>query len=258
MERWQCLVFQGSFLILVPLLVSTTNDQNPVMSPFLSKQSLILAPGNSAASTPTNPDLSDLKGQVTPDPESSSQPAKKAKVTVKAERHLQKRQHPKKASFQKQNGIPKGADSELSTVPSSTKAPTSSKLQGSSQPAEKAEVTVVARRPKVTGIKKKQSPKLQASKKVASLKQNASPKGMNAEIPAGLPLSQTQATQKAENCVHPFGKTQGAKEVKQQLPQKTSKKAAFQNQNGTPKGLKTPSMSSLGSSQPPPAKRRKS
>ncbi|XP_053517467.1 probable 28S rRNA (cytosine(4447)-C(5))-methyltransferase [Artibeus jamaicensis] len=216
------------------------------------------APGNSAASTPTNPDLGDLKGQVTPEPQSSSQPAKKAKVAVKAERHLQKRQHPKKASFQKQNGIPKGADSELSTVPFSTKDPASSKLQDGSQPAEKAKVTVVARKSKVTGIKKQQSPKLQASKKVPSLKQNAPPKGTDAEIPAGLRLSQTLATQKAENCVQPFGKTQGAKKVKQQLPQKTSKKAAFPKQNGTPKGPKTPVMSSLGSSQPPPAKRRKS
>lgn len=258
MECWQCQVFPGSFLILMPLLVSTTNDQNPVMKPFFSKQSLILAPGNSAASTPTNPDLPDLKGQVTPEPESSSQPAKKAKVAVKAERHLQKRRHPKKASFQKQNGIPKGADSELSTVPSSTKAPASSKLQDSSQPAAKAEVTVVARKPKAAGIKKRQSPKLQASKKVPSLKQNAPSKGMDAEIPAGLHLSQTLAAQKAENCVQPFGKTQGAKKVKQQLSRKTSKKAAFQKQNGTPKRPKTPPMSSLGSSQPPPAKRRKS
>ncbi|XP_054430697.1 probable 28S rRNA (cytosine(4447)-C(5))-methyltransferase [Pteronotus mesoamericanus] len=207
------------------------------------------APGNSAASTPTNPDLPDLKGQVTPKPESSSQPAKKAKVAVKAERHLQKQQHLKKASLQKKNGIPKGADSELSAVPSITKALTSSKLQDTSQPAEKAKVKEVVRRPKVTGKQKQQSPKLQSSKKVAFRKQNAPPKGIDAEVPA---------TQKPENCVQPFGKTQGAEKVKQQLPQKTSKKAGFQKQNGTPKGPKTLTMSSLASSQPPPAKRRKS
>lgn len=209
------------------------------------------APGNSATSTPTNPDVPDLKGQVTPKPESSSKPAKKATGAVKAERHLQKRQHPKKTSFQKQNGIPKGADSELSTGPSVPKVQASSKLQDNRQPAEKA---VVIRKPKGTGKLKPQAPKLQSSKKVAFRRQNAPLKGMDTELPSGLSLSKTLTTWKPENGVQP----QGAEKVKQQVPQKPSKKAAFQKQNGTPEGPQTPTMSPLSASRPPPAKRRKS
>nr|KAF6453288.1 hypothetical protein HJG59_013183 [Molossus molossus] len=211
--------------------------------------------GNSATSTSTNPDLPDLKGQVTSKPESSSQPAKKAKGAVKAEWHLQKRQYPKKASFQKQNDIPKGADSELSTIPSITKAQASSKLWDSSQPAEQAEVI---RKPKVPGKLKQQSPKRQSSKKAAFQEQSALLKGMDTERPSRLSLSKTQGTQKPENCVQPLQSPQGAEKVKQQVPQKPSKKAAFQKQNGIPKGPKTPTRSPLGSSRPPPAKRRKS
>lgn len=209
------------------------------------------APENSATSTTAS------LGQVTPKPESSSQPAKKAKVAVKAKQQLQKRQHPKKASFKKQNGngISKEACSDLSTVSSVTKAQASSMLQGSSLPAKKAKVI---REPKVTGKLKRQSPKLQSSKKVAFQKQNAPVKGMVTETPAVLSFSKTQATQKPENCVQSFGKTQGAEKVKQQLPEQLSKKTAFQKQNGTPKGPKTPAMSPLGSSWSPPAKRRKS
>ncbi|XP_059538005.1 probable 28S rRNA (cytosine(4447)-C(5))-methyltransferase [Myotis daubentonii] len=209
------------------------------------------APGNSATSTPTNPDVPDLKGQVTPKPESSSKPAKKAQGAVKAEWHLQKRQRPKKTSFQKQNGIPKGADSESSTGPSVPKVQASSKLQGNRQPAEKA---VVIRKPKVTGKLKQLSPKLQSSKKVAFRRQNAPLKGMDTEMPSGLSLSKPLATWKPENCVQP----QGAEKVKQQVPQKPSKKAAFQKQNGTSEGPQTPTMSPLSASRPPPAKRRKS
>ncbi|EPQ12353.1 Putative ribosomal RNA methyltransferase NOP2 [Myotis brandtii] len=207
--------------------------------------------GNSATSTPTNPDVPDLKGQVIPKPESSSKPAKKAKGAVKAEWHLQKRQRPKKTSFQKQNGIPKGADSELSTGPSVPKVQASSKPQGNRQPAEKA---VVIRKPKVTGKLKQQSPKLQSSKKVAFRRQNAPLKAMDTEMPTGLSLSKPQATWKPENCVQP----QGAEKAKQQVPQKPSKKAAFQKQNGTSEGPQTPTMSPLSASRPPPAKRRKS
>lgn len=207
------------------------------------------APGNPAASTPAS------LGHVTPKPESSSQPAKKAKVETKQQ--LQKLQHPKKASFKKQNGsgISKGADSDLSTAPSVTKVQASSMLQDSSQPAEKAKVM---REPKVTGKLKQQSPKLQSFKKVAFRKQNAPVKGMDTDTPAVLSLSKTQATQKPENCIQPFGKTHRAEKIKQQLPEQLSKKTAFQKQNGTPKGRKTPTMSPLDSSRPPPAKRRKS
>lgn len=209
------------------------------------------APGNSATSTPTNPDVPDLKGQVTSKPESSSKPAKKARGAVKAEWQLQKRQHPKKTSFQKQNGVPKGADSELSTGPSFPKVQASSKLQGNGQPAAKA---VVIRKPKVTGKLKQQAPKLQSSKKVGFRRQNASPKGMDTELPSGQSLSKTRVPWKPENGVQP----QGAEKLKQQVPQKPSKKAAFQKQNGTPEGPQTPTMSSLSASRPPPAKRRKS
>lgn len=194
--------------------------------------------------------MSDLKGQVTPKPENSSKPAKRAKGAVKAERHLQKRQHPKKTTFQKQNGIPKGADSELSTGPSVPKVQAFSKLQGNRLPAERG---VVIRKPKVTGKLKQQAPKLQSSKKVAFRRQNAPLKGMDSELPSGMSLSKTLATWKPENCAQP----QGAEKVKQQVPQKSSKKAAFQKQNGTPEGPQTPTLS-LSASRPPPAKRRKS
>lgn len=211
--------------------------------------------GNSATSTPTNPDLPSPKGEVTPKPERSSQPAKKARVAVQAKQRLQKRQLPKKASFQKQNGISKGTGSELSTVSSVTKVQPSSKLQDSKQPAEKA---VVVREPKVAG-RLKQSPKLQSSKKVAFPKQCVPPKGMDPEIPPVPSLSKTQDAFKPEDCNQPLGNTTtGAEKVKQQLPEQSFKKTAFQKQNGTPKGPKTPTMSPRSSSRPPPAKRRKS
>ncbi|XP_061061748.1 probable 28S rRNA (cytosine(4447)-C(5))-methyltransferase [Eubalaena glacialis] len=211
--------------------------------------------GNSVISTLTNLDLPNLKGQVTPQPESSSLPAKKARVAGQAKQRLQKRQHPKKASFQKQNGISKGTGSELSTVFSVTKAQASSKLQDSSQPAEKA---AVVREPKVAGKLKQQSPKLQSSKKAAFRKQRVASKGTYAETPAAPSLSKAQATLKPEDCDQPLGNTTGAEEVKQQVPEQPFKKAAFQKQNGTHKGPKTPIMSPRSYSRPPPAKRRKS
>ncbi|KAB0399263.1 hypothetical protein E2I00_005294, partial [Balaenoptera physalus] len=167
---------------------------------------------NSVISTLTNLDLPNLKGQVTPQPECSSLPAKKARVAGQAKQRLQKRQHPKKASFQKQNGISKGTDSELSTVFSVTKAQASSKLQDSSQPAEKA---AVVREPKVSVKLKQQSPKLQSSKKAAFRKQRAAPKGTYTETPAAPSLSKAQATLKPEDRDQPLGNTTGAEEVKQ-------------------------------------------
>ncbi|XP_012493312.1 PREDICTED: probable 28S rRNA (cytosine(4447)-C(5))-methyltransferase isoform X1 [Propithecus coquereli] len=210
--------------------------------------------GNSATATPTNTDLPDLKGQVTPKSKNSSQPAKKAKGSTKAKQQLQKQQHPKKA-FHKLNGISKGADSELSTVPAVTKAQASSKLQGSSRPAKKAEVTG---KPKVTGKLKQQSPELQSSKKVAFVKQNAPPKSMDTEMSAVLSLSKTQATPKPKDRHQPLGKAKGPEKVKQQLSEQPFKRAAFQKQNGTPEGPQIPTVSPLSSSRPPPAKRRKS
>uniref|UniRef100_A0A2K5SHH6 Nucleolar protein 1 n=1 Tax=Cebus imitator TaxID=2715852 RepID=A0A2K5SHH6_CEBIM len=205
--------------------------------------------GNSETTTPTNVDLP----QVIPKSENSSQPAKKAKRAAKAKQQLQKQQHPKKASPQKLNGISKGADSELSTIPSVTKTQASSRLQDSSQPAGKAEGI---REPKVAGKLKQRSPKLQSSKKVAFLKQNAPPKGTDTETPAVLSPSKTQATLKPKDGRQPFGRAKGVE--KQQLPEQPSKKAAFQKQNGTPKGLQSPTVSLVSSSHTPPAKRRKS
>ncbi|XP_019320269.1 probable 28S rRNA (cytosine(4447)-C(5))-methyltransferase [Panthera pardus] len=209
--------------------------------------------GNSAASTPTNLDLPEVKDHMTPKPKGSSHPAKKARVAVKAKQQLQKRQHPKKASFQKQNGISKGTDSSSPTVSCDTKSQASSKLQDSSQPAQKAEVI---RGPKVPRKLKQQLAMPQASKKVAFRKQNAS-RVTDTEVPV-LSLSKTQATLKPEDCDQPFGNSKRAEKVKQQLPEQPFKKAAFRKQNGTPKGPETSTVSLLSSSRPPPAKRRKS
>ncbi|XP_055136916.1 probable 28S rRNA (cytosine(4447)-C(5))-methyltransferase isoform X1 [Symphalangus syndactylus] len=205
--------------------------------------------GNSETATPTNADLP----QVIPKSENSNQPAKKAKGAAKTKQQLQKQQHPKKASFQKPNGISKGADSELSTVPSVTKTQASSMFQDSSQPAGKAEGI---RESKVTGKLKQRSPKLQSSKKVAFLKQNAPPKGTDTETPAVLSLSKTQATLKPKDHHQPLGRAKGVE--KQQLPEQPFKKAAFQKQNDTPKGPQPPTVSPVSSSRPPPAKRKKS
>ncbi|XP_074259528.1 28S rRNA (cytosine(4447)-C(5))-methyltransferase isoform X1 [Saimiri boliviensis] len=205
--------------------------------------------GNSEAATPTNVDLP----QAIPKSENSSQPAKKARRAAKAKQQLQKQQHPQKTSLQKLNGISKGADSELSTIPSVTKTQASSRLQDSSQPAGKAEGI---REPKVTGKLKQRSPKLQSSKKAAFLKQNAPPKGTDAETLAVLSPSKIRATLKPEDGRQPFRRAKGVE--KQQLPEQPFKKAAFQKQNGTPKGPQSPTVSLVSSSRPPPAKRRKS
>uniref|UniRef100_A0A673U644 Nucleolar protein 1 n=1 Tax=Suricata suricatta TaxID=37032 RepID=A0A673U644_SURSU len=209
--------------------------------------------GNSAASTPANLELPEVKSQVTPKPEGSSQPAKKARVAVKAKQQLQKRQHPKKASFQKRNGISKGTDSSLLTVSCDPKSQAASKLQDSSQPAQKAEVI---KGPQVPRKLKQQSATPPASKKVAFRKQNAA-KGTDTEAPV-LSLSKTQTTLKPEDCDQLLENSQRAKKVKQKLPEQPFKKAAFQEQNGIPKGPETSIVSPLGSSRPPPAKRRKS
>ncbi|XP_065798221.1 probable 28S rRNA (cytosine(4447)-C(5))-methyltransferase [Muntiacus reevesi] len=208
--------------------------------------------GNSATSTPANPDLPNLNGQVTPKSESGSTPAKKA---GQAKQRLQKQLHPKKSSSQKQNGISKGTDVELSAVSSVTKAQASSKLQDSSQPAVTA---AVVRELKEAGKLKQQSPKLQSSRKAAFWKQRAPPKAMNTDLPRAPSLSKTQATPKPEDRNQLVGNTTGAEKVKQQVAEQPFKKAAFQKQNGTPKGPKTPTVSSCSSSRPPPAKRRKS
>ncbi|KAL0617900.1 hypothetical protein AAY473_010559 [Plecturocebus cupreus] len=184
--------------------------------------------------------------QVIPKSENSSQPAKKAKEAAKAKQQLQKQQHPKKTSFQKLNGISKGADSEFSTMPSVTKTQASSRLQNSNQTAGKAKGI---REPKVTGKLKQQSPKLQSSKKVAFLKQNAIPKGTDTETLAVLSPSKTRDTLKPKDHHQPFGRAKGVE--KQQLAEQPFKKAAFQKQNDTPKGPQSPTVSPVSSSHTP-------
>lgn len=186
--------------------------------------------GNSATGTPADLDSPDLKVQVTSMSQNSSQPAKKAKVATKAKPPLQKHQHPKKASFQKLNGVCKGLDSELSTVPPVTKVQASSRLQDSSQLPGKADVT---REPKVTGKLKK----LPFSEKAASPRQSALTKGADDARPAVPSLSETRSTPRLGN----LGKAKGAGKVKGQLAEEPGKKAKSQRRCG----------------RPPPAKKRK-
>nr|XP_013000594.1 probable 28S rRNA (cytosine(4447)-C(5))-methyltransferase isoform X1 [Cavia porcellus] len=199
--------------------------------------------GNSATGTSKNLDLPDLKGQDSSKSENSSQPAKKAKAATKAKPLLQKGQRPKKASFQKLNGISEGADSELSTVPSATKAQMSSRLQDSSQFLGKANVP---KKPKRTGKLKGQAQKSQSSEKAASLRQSTLPKGRDTGTPSLPSLSETQATPRLNEHGQTLGKAKGA-----------GKKAKFQKENGTPKDPQVHTVSPLKSSRPPPAKKRK-
>ncbi|XP_004643642.1 probable 28S rRNA (cytosine(4447)-C(5))-methyltransferase isoform X2 [Octodon degus] len=198
--------------------------------------------GNSATGTPTDIDLPDFKGQDTPKSENSHQPVKKAKVATKAKPELQK--GPKKASFQKLNGISEREDSELSTVPSVMKAQMSSRLQDTSQFSGKANVT---REPKTTGKLKGQVQKLQYSKKAASLRQSAQFKSSDTEAPTVLSLSETQATPRLKKCRQTLGKSKQA-----------GKKAKFQTENGILKSPQASTVSLLKSIRPPPAKKRKS
>ncbi|XP_037701253.1 probable 28S rRNA (cytosine(4447)-C(5))-methyltransferase isoform X2 [Choloepus didactylus] len=193
------------------------------------------ATGNSASATPTNVLSPDLKSQVAPTPENSSQPAKKARGAGKA-KHLQKPHHPKKATFQKQNGMSKGADSELSTVPSVAKAQASSKLQDSNLPAKKA---------KVMGEPQVKLKQKSPNQEVAFLKQNAPPKGTDPEMPMVLSFSKAQATLTPGYSGKPLEKG-------------PLKKAALQKQKGTPKRPQTSTINPLSLSRPPPAKRRRS
>ncbi|XP_006891416.1 PREDICTED: putative ribosomal RNA methyltransferase NOP2 [Elephantulus edwardii] len=211
--------------------------------------------GNSATATPTNLDLPDLKGQVTLEPENSSQQTKNSRGTEKSKQKLPKQNHPQKASFQKQNGIPKRTDSEMSTVPSVTKVQVSSKPQDSSQAAQKADVI---RELEANGKLEQRSPKLKARKKAVLLKQNVPLNSTDPETPVVPSLSKTWTIPKSENQGQPLGKATGTENFKQKSPKQPFKKAAFGKQNGTPKGSQTPTASSLSPSRPPPAKRRKS
>ncbi|XP_045151950.1 probable 28S rRNA (cytosine(4447)-C(5))-methyltransferase [Echinops telfairi] len=208
------------------------------------------APGDSAAAAPATVALPALNGQATPKAENSSEPAKRARVAGKAK---QKQKHPKKASFQKQNGISKRTDSELPTVPSVTKAQASSQLQNSGPPAENAHLT---REPRAPGKLTQRSPKPRAPKKGAGRKQNAPAMGSDPQTPAWL-SSKTQAAPNSEDQGQPPERARGAEQRKQPVPRPSLKKAAFRNQNGTPKGPQSPLMHPRSPSRPPPAKRRK-
>ncbi|KAM6216243.1 28S rRNA (cytosine(4447)-C(5))-methyltransferase [Rhynchocyon petersi] len=210
--------------------------------------------GDSTTATPTNLDLPDLKDQVTLKPENSSQPTKKSTGVGKSKQKLLNQKHSKKASFQKQNGLSKRTGSELATVPCVTKAQAPSKLQEKSQAAQKAEVVGV---PKVSGKLNQRSPKWKSPKKAAFQKQNVPLSSTDSETPALLPLSKTRGTPKPEGQGQLLGKAVGIKKVKQKLPEQPFMKAAFQKQNGTPKGPRTHTAASLSPSRPPPAKRRK-
>uniref|UniRef100_G1SUP9 Nucleolar protein 1 n=1 Tax=Oryctolagus cuniculus TaxID=9986 RepID=G1SUP9_RABIT len=206
-------------------------------------------PGDSATATPAGLGLSDVKGQATPRSESSSQPAPKAAGAAKAKQQAQKRQHPKKASFQKLNGVAKRAGAELAAAPSGTKAQASPKLKENRQPAEKADGI---REPEVRGQPKRPARKRQIPKKGATLKQNAPPKGTDTETPAVPTFS------KPKDGAQPLGKARGAKRLKQHLQEQSLKKAAVQTQNGTAEGPPVPTAPSLTANRPPPAKRKRS
>ncbi|XP_008048552.2 probable 28S rRNA (cytosine(4447)-C(5))-methyltransferase isoform X2 [Carlito syrichta] len=209
--------------------------------------------GNSATAPPRNIDLPDPKGQVIPKSENSGQPTKKAIRAAEA-KQLQKQQHPKKASLQKLNGISRGAGPELSTVLSLTKAQACSRLQESSQPAEKAKAI---REPQATRRRKQRPPKSQSPKKAALLQRNAPPESTDTETPA-VQFSQTQAAPTSKDCHRPLGKAEGAEKGKRRLPAQPFGKAAFQKPSGFPTGLQTPTAAPLGCSRSPAAKRRKS
>lgn len=201
---------------------------------FLSQTlSLILTPGDSATATV---DLPNEKGQVTPKPE--SQPAKKSQVAQK--RQVQG-QSPQKMSFQKQNGI-----SRIHANPPGSSTPAPSKPQANGHSAQKA---LRPGQPWVPGKGKQRSPNQQAS-----LKLGVPLQGAHTGKPAPHPVLETQAPQKEDQDPSP-GKTQRTKKAKQQWP-KTSKKAAFHKQNGTPRAPQTPGTSPHASKRPP-AKRRK-
>ncbi|KAL6064046.1 hypothetical protein STEG23_028566 [Scotinomys teguina] len=201
--------------------------------------------GNAAAATPTEPELKD---QVTPTSENSSQPAKGARGAAKAKQQLGRQQQSRKP-FQKMNGgISKGPGSEP-PVPSVPKARVSTRPQESSQPDGKAGVV---REPKVAGRRKQRGPKAKDSKEAALPKQKAPPNGMDLETPAVSSRSEICTAPRLKDCGQSLGKTKKIEKGKQQLPEQPAKRAASLKEDGAPKG------SPHSATRPPPAKRRKS
>nr|XP_004668656.2 probable 28S rRNA (cytosine(4447)-C(5))-methyltransferase [Jaculus jaculus] len=188
---------------------------------------------NSTAANPTDLDLPGQKAAVTPKSENSRQPTKNASAAGKAKQQLPKQQP--RAAFRKLNGCCKGAGSELSSGPSVTKVPASASFPKSSQPAAKAEVIRAPKAPAKPG--------------------RAAPKSQHSEMGALRRQSETPASPGPGASGLPLGKAKRAK-VKRRLKEQASKEAASQKENGS-KG--PPCVSeALGSSGPPPAKRRRS
>lgn len=189
--------------------------------------------GNSAAATPTEPDL---KGQVTPKSENSSQPTKKAHGAAKAKQQLVGQQHSKKP-FQKMNGISKGPG--LPTEPSVPNVQVSARPQESSLSDGKAKV------------KRKRAGKL----KQRGPKQSAPPPKVG---DLGTPAMQTPSEISATPRPKSPGKAKKREEVKQQLPEQPAKGTASLKEDAAPKRPSAPTMAHHSSTRPPPAKRRKS
>lgn len=192
--------------------------------------------GNTAAAAPAEPEL---KGQVLPTSESSSQPAKRAGGPAKAKQQLRRQQRSRKP-FQKMNGTSKGP-SPKSTVPSVPKAQVSARPQESSQPNGKA------------GVKRKlkrKEPKPKCSKEAALPKHKAPPNGMDS--PAVPPPSENSTAPRLKDCSQSLGITKTIEKEKQRLPGQPAKRAASLKEDGAPTG------SPHSSTRPPPAKRRKS
>ncbi|XP_057626308.1 probable 28S rRNA (cytosine(4447)-C(5))-methyltransferase [Chionomys nivalis] len=198
--------------------------------------------GNTAATTPTEPELKD---QVPPTSENSSQPAKRAGGAPKAKQQLGRQQRSRKP-FHKMNGTSKGPSSK-STVPSVPKAQVSARPQESDQPGGKA------------GVKRKvkrRGPKPKSSKEAALSEHKAPPSGVDS--PAVPPPSENSMAPRLKDCSQSLGITKRIEKGKQQLPGQPAKRAASLKEDGAPKGPSVPTGSPHSSTRPPPAKRRKS
>ncbi|XP_052030850.1 probable 28S rRNA (cytosine(4447)-C(5))-methyltransferase [Apodemus sylvaticus] len=193
--------------------------------------------GVSAAAAPAEPDLKD---QVTPKSENSSQPTKKARGAAKAKQQLVRQQHSKKP-FHKMNGTSKGPG--VATEPSVPNAQVSARPLGSSQSDGKGKQ---ARRPKPRG------PNRKPSKEAAVPAQSAPPKGKDSGTPAVPTPSGICASPRPKDCAQSLGKAKRKQKGKQPLSEPPASRDAV------PKGTSAPSVSPHTSPRPPPAKRRKS
>lgn len=202
--------------------------------------------GNSAAATPTEPDLKD---QVTPKSENGNQPTKKARGAVKAKQQLLRQPHSKKP-FQKLNGIAKGPG--LSTKPSVPDA------QVSTRPSQSAGKADVSRKRKRAEKLKQRGPKWKPSKEAAVPKQSVPSRSEDSGTPPVPTPSEICATPRPKDCAPSLGKAKKKHKGKQQLAQQPANGAAPLKEDAVPKGPSAPFVSPHSSTRPPPAKRRKS